>query len=65
MPDNEGRADMAQQWINEQGDPHDPEGSLSDVLTNLMHWADREGVRFDDRLYTARQDHEAEQEGES
>jgi hypothetical protein len=38
----------------------DFEDALSDLLGDLMHWADRNGVTFDDQLSCARMHYEAE-----
>lgn len=38
----------------------DAAGNLSFLLTDLMHWADNQGVSFDDALADARYNHEAE-----
>lgn len=38
----------------------DCEGSLADLLADLMHWADKCGISFDGELYSARYHYEVE-----
>jgi hypothetical protein len=44
------------------GDTYDPvnETTLSDLLADLLHWANGEGISFDDALARGRMHYEAE-----
>ena len=51
-----GRADIAlQAFIARAG--CDCEESLAELLTDLMHWADRCRISFDEHLFLARYEH--------
>lgn len=58
MPSNAARAQVADRAIRAMGvswvDEYDPEANLTDMLADLMHWADRQEIDFDDCLRVAR-----------
>lgn len=41
-----------------------PDAAVSDLLTDLLHWCDANGVDFDERLSIAKHSHEEECEEE-
>jgi hypothetical protein len=47
------------------GPPEPEETDLADLLTDCMHWAEREGLDFDEELKTARMHYNAEKGEES
>jgi hypothetical protein len=64
-PDPEGQNDDRASWAahaieafsditNMRNDGEDDETILGDLLTDLMHWCDRQGIDFDTKLITAR-----------
>jgi hypothetical protein len=63
---NETRAELAQRalMINPDSQNSSPEECLTDLLTNLMHFAQRDVVDFNDCLRLARMHYEAEVEDE-
>ncbi len=69
MPTNDERAERGREvlemYARQFGDPHDPRGTLIDVLTDLMHLTAREpelGLVFEGVLKMARFHFEAETE---
>jgi len=69
MPTNDERAERGREVLEMYamrfGDPHDPRSNLVDVLTDLMHLAEREpelGLEFDSSFKMARFHFEAESE---
>lgn len=64
MSRNEQRAEYAframQTFIQSNGDNGDAGANLTDLLCNLMHWADEHGVDFDQSLRIAKGHHEEE-----
>jgi hypothetical protein len=58
MPSNIERVQVAEGAMRAMGelwlDEYDPEANLTDILADLMHWADSGGFDFDDCLRIAR-----------
>lgn len=53
MNDNKGRADLGEKAIAEYMDEEGIHAALVDLLANLMHLANREGLDFDAAVDTA------------
>ena len=64
MTDNDKRAQVAKDVLEHMsdtmGDNGDLGDNLTDLLTNLMHLAEREGLDFNNHLHRARNHYEAE-----
>lgn len=67
-PTNLDRAARVAALLDQYADAHDkgsePETVLTDVLADLMHWADAYGVDFRPALWLATEHHAAEVNGE-
>lgn len=62
MTENERRVNAACTAIQNYEQDRDQEEALTDLLSDLMHWADIYAVDFDTMLERARVHHDAEVE---
>lgn len=69
-PNNQTRANRAEAaleaWLAKSGEdgPITDPATLADLLADLMHWCDREGIDFDDARESAGLNYAAEVGGE-